>query len=630
MNIDSIKQSDNINNLSSEVKTKPKKEASLVEVTNILPDFNSLGIYQFGIENNSKIISKLDEIEKKHNIKIIYASEIGSKSWGSDSKDSDHDIRFIYVSPKSAYFDLNTKDTIKSEFNKNYDIYGYDISKIIKQIKSQDYTPFEWIASPKQYKQSCYSDELKNLILNFTNKANLSKAYKKLSVTNAKRLLNSDKIDIKSYLILIKSVIMADYIDKTNKFPPLTFSELFDFYEKENPEIVQTGKNLLNIKRENHKKSVIPRISLLDKFIENKTKEYASQDLTKTPLEIDKCIQLDNLFDNTVNSPDFNVINKIIPTEEDIQRLKLYPKDNEYRKKILSDMDLDENEYLSLKSIVGPQEFKDIISNFNNNPEVYSNGADKNSDKPEIRNVIDGKFRANLHIHTNYSDGKLSVQKLLDNAAQYADKIAKNKYDVNSLEPFTIAITDHNTLEGCKEAVRIIRQNPDKYKNLRVVLGCELSASEKSSGYYTPKKPYQIHLLSQCINPFDRKMNNELDQRVDKNNPCYISIGSISDVMDILSEQKDSLVGYAHPLEHQSYNKAPSKDKMPDVIKNLIKTFMSAASDKTLFVENYYQSYNTELGNNPNIQREVKEYCDDNKLISTGGLDTHGDSIFFR
>ncbi|RJQ26922.1 MAG: hypothetical protein C4589_09150 [Peptococcaceae bacterium] len=42
------------------------------------------------------IRERLKLIEKKHGVKIIYTVESGSRAWGSASKDSDYDIRFIY------------------------------------------------------------------------------------------------------------------------------------------------------------------------------------------------------------------------------------------------------------------------------------------------------------------------------------------------------------------------------------------------------------------------------------------------------------------------------------------------------------------------------------------------------
>lgn len=53
-----------------------------------------------------EIINKLNEIEKKEDVKIIYAVESGSRAWGFESIDSDYDVRFIYVRDKNEYLCL--------------------------------------------------------------------------------------------------------------------------------------------------------------------------------------------------------------------------------------------------------------------------------------------------------------------------------------------------------------------------------------------------------------------------------------------------------------------------------------------------------------------------------------------
>lgn len=63
-------------------------------------------------------------------------------------------------------------------------------------------------------------------------------------------------------------------------------------------------------------------------------------------------------------------------------------------------------------------------------------------------------MKADLHSHTNYSDGKYSPEELLDYAIN-------NNLDI-------ISITDHDTFSGVKEAVKL-------KKNIRVILGIELS-----------------------------------------------------------------------------------------------------------------------------------------------------------
>lgn len=49
----------------------------------------------------NKIKSKLEEIEQKENIRILYACESGSRAWGFASTDSDYDVRFVFIRPLS-------------------------------------------------------------------------------------------------------------------------------------------------------------------------------------------------------------------------------------------------------------------------------------------------------------------------------------------------------------------------------------------------------------------------------------------------------------------------------------------------------------------------------------------------
>jgi hypothetical protein len=47
---------------------------------------------------NSEIFAaikqKLPEIEKEHDVKILYAVESGSRAWGFESADSDYKVRY--------------------------------------------------------------------------------------------------------------------------------------------------------------------------------------------------------------------------------------------------------------------------------------------------------------------------------------------------------------------------------------------------------------------------------------------------------------------------------------------------------------------------------------------------------
>ena len=104
-------------------------------------------------------------------------------------------------------------------------------------------------------------------------------------------------------------------------------------------------------------------------------------------------------------------------------------------------------------------------------------------------------FSADFHMHTNYSDGDIEVADLLDEISRYADNLFKR-----TGKKFIFSITDHDSVEGVKEALSIIADNPEQFRNVKFIPGVELSFTHRS-----PKSsnPFEIsEVLAYGINPF--------------------------------------------------------------------------------------------------------------------------------
>lgn len=148
---------------------------------------------------------------------------------------------------------------------------------------------------------------------------------------------------------------------------------------------------------------------------------------------------------------------------------------------------------------------KTLISRIKNLKETaFKPGERKN---PEILNSHDfrylksGEFKANLHIHTQYSDGAMTVKELLDSAR---DLTEQNK-------DFLFAITDHDTIEGAKEALELSKQK--EYEKLNLCLGLEISTI--GIDFPNQPKPLQIHSLVYDIDPYDKRLNEFLNKKRD-------------------------------------------------------------------------------------------------------------------
>ena len=181
-------------------------------------------------------------------------------------------------------------------------------------------------------------------------------------------------------------------------------------------------------------------------------------------------------------------------------------------------------------------------------------------DSHDFRYLESGEFKANLHIHTQYSDGEMTVKELLKNAQQITEK----NHD------FLIALTDHDTIDGCKEAEKLIDEFPD----VNICFGVEIS----TVGINFPKqtKPVQIHLLVYGINPADEKLNNYLQtkreqklhlanttiQKLNEVLPDYnFSIEEASKCHIMIAKGQDEV---AHPLKKYTSGKILLNYYLPD------------------------------------------------------------------
>lgn len=167
--------------------------------------------------------------------------------------------------------------------------------------------------------------------------------------------------------------------------------------------------------------------------------------------------------------------------------------DIEYKKDLIQGLTGKSDDYTKLSSIVGKEELIEFLLNNQHNETIYTPQED-------LSNVKNKKFRANLHIHTTNSDGLMTVERLLNLGAQYGDAIAQK----SSNNKFYLAITDHNTTAGTIEALKIVTKNPEKYKNLKIILGVEASAMFTSQSI---GKTNEVHLLSYCLNPFEDRIS---------------------------------------------------------------------------------------------------------------------------
>ena len=215
------------------------------------------------------IVEELRKIEKKENIKIIYAVESGSRAWGFAGTDSDYDVRFIYVRNKDFYLKLeSTRDVIEYPINDLLDISGWDISKTLRLAHNSNPSLYEWFQSPIVYKEDIIVDELRKLFKEYFSVNKISKHYYHMAENqDYKYIINKEEVKVKKYFYLLRSILSAKFVLDYKTVPPIEFDKLRKTLAPKN--INEIIDRMLEIKKNSEETQLIQRNKELDKYIES-------------------------------------------------------------------------------------------------------------------------------------------------------------------------------------------------------------------------------------------------------------------------------------------------------------------------------------------------------------------------
>ena len=159
-----------------------------------------------------------------------------------------------------------------------------------------------------------------------------------------------------------------------------------------------------------------------------------------------------------------------------------------------------------------------------------------------------------MHMHTNYSDGDLSPNELIEKAID------------NKIE--TMAITDHNTVEGLKNI-------SEEYKNkIEIINGLELSAKVPKGTFHI--LGYDIDIENDYLNEKMYELKNQSLQRVlSLIERLKIDYNIFFDYQDI----KD-LINSNHNLGRPDLAKMLIKQKRVETVDEAFKKYLIAANKK--------------------------------------------------
>jgi|SRR3989344_1479652 len=228
-----------------------------------------------------KIANICKNLEKEKKVRILFAVENGSRAWRMDSKDSDYDVRLVFVRPLNDYIQINkSSDVIEAYYDKQgypcspegafIDISGFDIFKFVKMLSSSNPTTIEWLLSDIVY-YGKQNPIFKKFAINNFNKISLYHHYKSMCRNNYLKYLKSgESVTYKKYLYAYRGLINAKWVVHKKTVPSIIFLDALNGMKRIIPtNILRKLNEIIDLKSQGKEKDIIQNIVIMDQYIES-------------------------------------------------------------------------------------------------------------------------------------------------------------------------------------------------------------------------------------------------------------------------------------------------------------------------------------------------------------------------
>ena len=187
---------------------------------------------------SSRVKQILDQIEKDHDVEVLYAIESGSRAWDFASQNSDYDVRFIYREPAIRAFKLYPdRDVIEvMEQLSNHpdsvpvDVVGWSLAKALRLGLGSNPQFAEWSHIHTVYRVDPVFHHQMNEIASHSAPRVLAHHYRGLAKKTYHEYLNRDEDPVgKKYLYAIRPIMASLWMLQNpiiGVSPPVIFGDL--------------------------------------------------------------------------------------------------------------------------------------------------------------------------------------------------------------------------------------------------------------------------------------------------------------------------------------------------------------------------------------------------------------------
>lgn len=219
----------------------------------------------------SRILASLDHIEEDEQVRIFYACESGSRAWGFASRDSDYDVRFLYVHHPNWYLSVDLehkRDVIERPIVERLDVNGWDLRKALLLLRKSNPPLLEWLGSPIVYRdQYDIVDVVRKLVPEAYSPVACLHHYLHMAQGNLREYLQGETVWTKKYFYVLRPLLAIRWIERGHGVAPTEFDKLVARVV-EDEALRREISTLMERKRSGDELDRGPRVAVISDFIE--------------------------------------------------------------------------------------------------------------------------------------------------------------------------------------------------------------------------------------------------------------------------------------------------------------------------------------------------------------------------
>ena len=207
-----------------------------------------------------KIVKALEAEAARHDCRILFAVESGSRAWGFASPDSDYDVRAVYIRPLDWYLGLEESlaDTWSAMLPGEIDIAAWDLRKVLRQFLKSNASLLEWVGSPIVYADCGLVGELRGLVDRVFNPTHVAYHYASMFRHAMEYKTEDGVISVKKLCYALRANAAVDWVVRNETMPPTAFASVLEGLPLTADEMKAVDELLLKKSQSGEKDCILP------------------------------------------------------------------------------------------------------------------------------------------------------------------------------------------------------------------------------------------------------------------------------------------------------------------------------------------------------------------------------------